>query len=440
MNHSLSILQAILESTPDGLLVTARNGDVLCYNHPYVEMWRIPGELMNNARHQAIFRHCTGQLKDPQQFVSSNEEIYAAWPPQSSDVLEFNDGRIFERYTKAQILEGSNMVRVWSFRDITERRQAEAYKAQLAAIVEFSDDAIIVKDLNSIITSWNAGAEQMFGYRASEVIGSPISILIPPDRLEEETRIMGLIKGGRHVDHYETVGWTKGRKPIDISVTISPVKDSEGNIIGVSKIARNITYRKASQERIVYLAHHDSLTRLPNRALLTDSLKAAIGNASRYSTQFAVLFVDLDRFKLINDTFGHEIGDKLLKIVAERMQSIVRQTDIVSRVGGDEFVVLLSRIRTPSDASRVAENIIATLSQPYHIEQHELLVTASVGISLYPHGGKDVSSLLRNADTAMYSAKGHGKNRYEFYSEDPTRPSPPAGVIGEPRSIGGNPE
>jgi diguanylate cyclase (GGDEF)-like protein len=217
-----------------------------------------------------------------------------------------------------------------------------------------------------------------------------------------------------------------------------PVKDSEGNIIGVSKIARNITYRKASQERIVYLVHHDSLTRLPNRALLTDSLKAAIGNARRYSTQFAVLFVDLDRFKLINDTFGHEIGDKLLKIVAERMQSIVRQTDIVSRVGGDEFVVLLSCIRTPPDAARVAENIIANLSQPCHIEQHELLVTASVGISLYPHGGKDVSSLLRNADTAMYSAKGHGKNRYEFYSEDPIRPSPPAGVIGEPRSIGGN--
>lgn len=196
MNHSLSILQAILESTPDGLLVTARNGDVLCYNHPYVEMWRIPGEFMNNARHQTIFQHCLGQLKDPQQFLNSNEEIYAAWPPESSDVLEFNDGRIFERYTKAQILKGSNMARVWSFRDITERRQAEAYKAQLAAIVEFSDDAILVKDLNGIITSWNAGAEQMFGYRASEVIGSPISVLIPPDRLEEETRIMGLIKGG----------------------------------------------------------------------------------------------------------------------------------------------------------------------------------------------------------------------------------------------------
>jgi diguanylate cyclase (GGDEF)-like protein/PAS domain S-box-containing protein len=420
MNHSLSVLQAIVESTPDGLLVTDKRGRVLCYNHPYVEMWRIPRELMDDATHQTIVQHCLAQLKDPQQFLSSNENIYATWPSESFEVLEFRDDRVFERYTKAQTPEGLHMVRVWGFRDITKRRQAEAYKAQLAAIVESSDDAIIVKDLNGIITSWNAGAEQMFGYQASEIIGSPIAVLIPPERQEEETRIMELIKSGRRAAHFETVRWTKGRKPIDVSVTISPVKDSEGNIIGASKIARDITHRKESRERIEYLAHHDSLTGLPNRASLADSMKAAIGSASRYSIQVAVLFVDLDRFKLINDTLGHEIGDKLLKMVAERMRAAVRQSDIVSRVGGDEFVILLSRIQAPSDAARVAENIIAILSQPYHIGQHELIVTASVGISLYPHGGKDVSSLLRSADAAMYSAKGHGRNRYEFYSEDLT--------------------
>ena len=122
--------------------------------------------------------------------------------------------------------------------------------------------------------------------------------------------------------------------------------------------------------------------------------------------------MDLDRFKPINDSLGHGIGDKLLKIVAERMQSTVRETDTVSRLGGDEFVVLLSRIQAPSDAGRVAENIIAALSQPYHIEQHELVLTASVGVSIYPDSGKDASSLLRSADAAMYSAKGNGRNRY----------------------------
>ena len=406
------MLQAIVESTPYGLLVTDKHGHVLCYNQPYVEMWQIPGEVMINARHQTIFQHYSSQLRDPQQFLRLTEEIYNAWWPESFDILEFIDGRIFERYTKARTLEGPNMVRVWSFRDITERRQAEAYKAQLVAIFESSDDAIIVKDLNGIITSWNAGAERIFGYRSSEIIGSSILKLIPPDRHEEENGIMNLIKSGKRVDHFETVRWGKGKKPIDVSVTISSVKDSDGNIIGASKIARDITQRKESQERIAYLAHYDPLTGLPNRALLADRMKTAIGNASRYSFRFALLFVDLDRFKPINDSLGHEIGDKLLKIVAERMQSTVRQTDTVSRLGGDEFVVLLSRIQAASDAARVAENIIAALSQPYHIEQHELVLTASIGISIYPDSGKDASSLLRSADEAMYSAKGQGRNRY----------------------------
>ena len=130
---------------------------------------------------------------------------------------------------------------------------------------------------------------------------------------------MSLIKSGKRTDHFETVRWGKGKKPIDVSITISPMKDSAGNITGASKIARDITQRKESQERIEYLAHHDSLTGLPNRALLADRLRNAIENARRYSFQLALLFVDLDRFKLINDSLGHEIGDKLLK--ADRRQA-----------------------------------------------------------------------------------------------------------------------
>lgn len=406
------MLQAIVESMPYGLLVTDKHGHMLCYNQPYMDMWRIPPEVMVNARHQIIFEHYSSQLRDPQQFLHSTEVIYGAWLPESFDILEFLDGRVFERHTRARTLEGLNMVRIWSFRDITERRQAETYKAQLAAMVESSDDAIIVKDLNGVITSWNAGAERIFGYQASEIIGSSILELIPPDRHEEENGIMNLVKSGNRVDHFETVRWGKGKKPIDVSVTISAVKNSNGNIIGVSKIARDITGRKESQKRIEYLAHYDPLTGLGNRALLADRMKTAIGNAKRYSFQLAVLFVDLDRFKPINDSLGHEIGDKLLKTVAERMQSKVRETDTVSRLGGDEFVVLLNQVHAASGATRVAENIIAALSQPYHIEQHELMLTASIGISIYPDSGKDASSLLRRADEAMYCAKGQGRNRY----------------------------
>ena len=416
MNHSLSILYAVMESAPYGLLVTNKQGCVLCYNQPYVDMWSIPREFLAHESHQALMQYCSGKLRDPGQFLRSTEEIYATWAPEIFDILEFIDGRVFERYTKARTLEGPNSVLVWSFKDITERRQAEAYKAQLAAMVESSDDAIIVEDLNGIITSWNAGAERIFGHQASEITGSSILALIPPDRHEEENGIVNLVKSGSRVDHFETVWRGKGKKPIDVSVTISAVKDSDGNIIGVSKIARDITERKASQKRIEYLAHYDPLTGLANRVLLADRMKTAIGNARRYSFRLAVLFVDLDRFKPINDSLGHEIGDKLLKTVAERMRSTVREADTVSRLGGDEFVVLLSRVHAASDAAHVAKNIIAALSQPYHIEGHELLLTASIGISIYPDSGKDANNLLRRADEAMYSAKGQGRNRYHACS------------------------
>jgi diguanylate cyclase (GGDEF)-like protein len=185
-------------------------------------------------------------------------------------------------------------------------------------------------------------------------------------------------------------------------------------------LARDVTERKAAERRIMNLAHYDALTGLPNRVLLADRMKVAIQHAARQSRRLAVLFVDLDRFKPINDSFGHDIGDKLLKAVAVRMQGSVRVVDTVSRVGGDEFVVLLSEIELPDDAARVAEKLISGLSQPYRIDEHELLLTASIGICIYPDNGSQPSILLRNADASMYTAKQGGRNRYQFYSDDMT--------------------
>ncbi|PTR17221.1 PAS domain S-box-containing protein/diguanylate cyclase (GGDEF)-like protein [Nitrosospira sp. Nsp2] len=420
LNRSLATLRAVIESAADGMLVTDENGNVLCYNQLYVDMWGIPRELMEAAKHPLLIQYCSNHLKKPQQFQLLTEEIYSIWPPESFDVHQLKDGRVFERFTKIKLVEGRNVGRVWSFRDVTQRKQAEAYTAQLAAIVESSYDAIIVKDLNGIITSWNAGAERIFGYRADEIIGCSIFGLIPRDRLQEESRIMSLIKSGKPVDHFETVRLAKGGKLIDVSVTISPMKDSVGNVIGASKVARDITQRKEAQERIEHLAHYDPLTGLPNRALLADRIKIAIAHADRYSHRLALLFVDLDRFKLVNDSLGHEIGDKLLKVVAERLQSSVRQIDTISRVGGDEFIVLLGQIDSPEDAARVARKIITALSQPHEIEEHELLVSASIGISIYPDSAKDASGLMRNADSSMYCAKEAGRNRYQFYSVELT--------------------
>jgi diguanylate cyclase (GGDEF)-like protein/PAS domain S-box-containing protein len=420
LHRTISMLRATIESTADGLLVTDENGKVLCYNQLYMNMWPIPREIMEAGRHRVILQYCCSCLEDPQQFMRSTEAIYSKWPPESFDLFRLKNGRWFERYTKVKFAEGQKLGRVWNFRDVTERRQAEAATAQLAAIVESSNDAIIMKDLSGIIVSWNTGAERIFGYQASEMIGSSIYRLIPPDRLEEEDRIMGLLRSGKLIDHFETVRLRKGAEPIHISVTISPIKDASGRIIGASKVARDITQRLESQARIQHLAHYDALTGLPNRTLLADRLEIAIGNAARYSNKLALLFVDLDRFKLVNDSLGHGIGDKLLKAVAERMQGSVRHTDTVSRLGGDEFVVLLSQVKTAEDAARVAGKLIAVLSKPYKIEEHELRLSASIGIGIYPDHGSEASVLLRNADASMYSAKEAGRDQYQFYSEELT--------------------
>ncbi|HVW65168.1 MAG TPA: EAL domain-containing protein [Nitrosospira sp.] len=418
LDHAVSTLRAIIESTADGLLVTSKSGKVLYYNQLYMTMWPIPREIMEAGRHQAILQYCCDNLKDPERFLQSTEGIYSAWPPESFDLLQLKNGRWFERYSKAKLAEGQKVSRVWSFRDVTERRRAEMATAQLAAIVESSNDAIIMKDLNGTILRWNAGAERIFGYEASEMTGSSIYRLIPPDRLEEENRIMDLVRNGKLVDHFETVRLRKGNQSIHVSVTISPIKDASGRIIGASKVARDVTQRLESQARIQHLAHYDALTGLPNRILLADRIETAIRNSARHSHKAALLFVDLDRFKPVNDSLGHGIGDKLLKAVAERMQGSVRHTDTVSRLGGDEFIVLLSQIKTADDAAHVASKLIAVLTKPYRIEEHELRLSASIGISIYPEHGSEADVLLRNADSSMYWAKKAGRSQYQFYSED----------------------
>ncbi|MEP6604806.1 MAG: diguanylate cyclase [Nitrosospira sp.] len=420
LKGSEEMLRGIIESTADGILVTDENGRILCYNQLYQDMWPIPSDIIQAGTHQVVLQYCSDYMKDPQQFLVAAMKIYAEWPPESFHTLLLNSGRVFERYSKAKPVSRQHIGRVWSFRDITERRRAEAYTAQLAAIVESSNDAIIVKDLNGIINNWNAGAERLFGYRKSEILGHSITDLIPLDRLDEETRIMSLIKSGKFTDHFETVRLRKGGKTISVSIMISPVKDGAGNIIGASKVARDISQLKESQERIQHLANYDELTELPNRRLLADRMNIAIAHAARCSGRLALLFLDLDRFKPVNDSLGHDVGDKLLKAVAERMQGMVRLTDTTSRFGGDEFIILLSQIDVAENAACVAEKLLMAVSRPYKIGGHVMALTASIGIAIYPEHGKEPSTLLRKADISMYAAKKAGRNQYRFYDEEMT--------------------
>jgi diguanylate cyclase (GGDEF)-like protein len=203
---------------------------------------------------------------------------------------------------------------------------------------------------------------------------------------------------------------------IAVEVSAAPIHDRNGGVIGAVMVAHDVTAARELSMKLARLALHDSLTDLPNRALFGDRLSQATTNAHANGGYAALLYVDLDRFKHINDTLGHAIGDKLLQTVARRLLGCVRNTDTVSRQGGDEFVVLLADIVHIRDAVTCAEKILGTLEAPYQIGEHELRVSASVGVAIFPDDASDADALLRCADFAMYQAKYHGRNNYKLFN------------------------
>ena len=216
---------------------------MLDFNERYADLWNTPKDVLERGAAQPVWEIASHQLAEPSRFLTRREEIFHSTEA-SFDVLALQDGRIIECSSAMLTVDGESVGRLWNFRDITERNLADLASRRLAAIVASSDDGIIGKDLNSIVTSWNAGAERIFGYTAAEMIGSSIMRLIPEDRQEEESEILARIRRGERFDHFETIRIAKDGRPVNVSITVSPIKDSTGHIVGASKVARDITERK----------------------------------------------------------------------------------------------------------------------------------------------------------------------------------------------------
>jgi diguanylate cyclase (GGDEF)-like protein/PAS domain S-box-containing protein len=290
--------------------------------------------------------------------------------------------------------------------DITERMQAEEERSLLASLVESSQDAIFATTPDAIVTSWNQSAERLYGYSAEEMIGQSVYILMPPDRLHRLAKAIQNIKQGQSFGAADTAQIKKDGGRVYTSVTISPIKDPQGNITRASVIARDITKRKALEEQLEHQAFHDILTDLPNRHLFMDRLRQTLRRTTRArKRKVALLFMDLDNFKIVNDSLGHELGDKLLVALVERLRGSLRPEDTLARFGGDEFTVLIENVESPEDVVRVAERIVENLREPFVIEERELFVRASIGIALGDTRTKSEVELLRDADMAMYRAK-----------------------------------
>src|SRR5258708_26507802 len=278
--YALAITRATLEATVDGILALDRTGRVTSWNSKFLEIWRVPPEVIEERDANKVRAVITRQLKDPEGFRARIDKIEAT-ASKSFDLLELTDGRQIERYSEVILVENHPAGRAWSFRNVTERNQSDLVSRRLAAIVDNSDDAIIGKDLNSIITSWNFGAERIFGYTADEMIGTSIIRLIPPDRQEEEQEILSRIRRGERFDHFETIRLAKDGRRLNLSITVTPIKDSTGRVVGASKVARDITERKRAEEE-AEMANRERLRLLESER----EARSQLERASRVKDEF----------------------------------------------------------------------------------------------------------------------------------------------------------
>ena len=301
-------------------------------------------------------------------------------------------------------------------------RAAEGLREQLAFIqqlIEAVPQPIFFKDAQGHYLGVNTAWEKFFGIPREQFIGKSVFELYPnnPDVARKHHAKDEELFAAPGSQSYEAAIVGADGKAHHTIYNKATFNKSDGTVAGLIGTITDITEQNRAEEQIRHMAHHDALTQLPNRMLLHDRIGQAIAQSQRNRDVLALLFIDLDRFKMVNDSLGHAVGDRLLQAVAERLAACMRVSDTIARIGGDEFVVLLCGLAQPEDARQVAQKVLDALAEPVTIDGHELNITPSIGICAYPHDGDDVETLMRNADTAMYHAKQMGRNNCQFFTQ-----------------------
>jgi diguanylate cyclase (GGDEF)-like protein/PAS domain S-box-containing protein len=317
------------------------------------------------------------------------------------------EGKLF------QLPEGSRLIGV--LRDISADKQAEAKLRQAAEVFENTREAIFIADADAHIEAVNPAYARLTGYSANECRGKNWAVL-QGSELMSMSLLQQLIDSGHWQGEMPVRNKHGELSPVWLNISV--ITDAQQRICNYIGVLTDISELRAAQEKLAQLAYFDTLTGLPNRQLLADRLHQEIERARRNKTHLALLYIDLDHFKHVNDTLGHEAGDACLKEMARRMKHVVREADTVARLAGDEFIVLLPDIELPEVAARVAVKLVDALIVPFTIGGHPVCLSASIGIAHYPGDGGDPGELMKAADIAMYDAKNHGRNRYRFYRSE----------------------
>jgi diguanylate cyclase (GGDEF)-like protein/PAS domain S-box-containing protein len=287
-------------------------------------------------------------------------------------------------------------------------------RALLAAIAEECDEAIMSSGPGGAIEIWNNAAAELFGWDQKEAVGAPASVLVPEEREAEADELMRRAWAGEVLGRVETVRVCKHGSRVEVSISLAPVRDKWGRVSGVSQVIRDITQQKASERALAYQAMHDHLTGLPNRSLLEDRMAHALERCRREGQKIGVIFFDLDHFKTVNDTAGHEVGDRLLRAVASRLCQAVRSVDTVARMGGDEFVILCEDITDDTQLDVIVSHIMGAFSDPVVLPDRQLWVSVSAGV-VSGDASSSVTQLLSHADAAMYQAKARARGSVGRY-------------------------
>ena len=548
LRTQLSFTQQLIESIPNPVFYKDPEGRYLGCNAAFEEYTGLP---RNKIIGKTVFEVATPEVAE--RSATSDHALLQSPGSQAYEAQIFHAREEARRdviFNKATFYDPAGAVAgiVGVVVDITQRKKLEADTRAnaelLRAVIQASPLAIIARDNNRVVTMWNPAAERMFGWSEAEVLNTATSI-VPPHLKAETEALRVRAMAGESIILEESQRMRRDGSLVDVSMSIAPVHDEQGNADGtmvtiadisgrkqaeallreseahlrlamdaaqlgmwywecesdrfaysgglaalfgrsdeaadvsyrdlqkslhpedrdlfevtmrhavkqgadfqvdyrvvwpdgsvhwlanraqvhrdasgralrIVGVAMDLTDRKIAEQRIAHMAHHDALTGLPNRVLLRDRIQQAIARAHRNQTQLAVLFIDLDRFKNINDSLGHQLGDRLLQSVASRILACVREGDTVSRVGGDEFVIVIPEIESSADAAAVAGKILEVLGSAFHLHGNDLHVAASIGISLYPSDGGDAETLMRNADTAMYHAKDSGRGNAQYFTQ-----------------------
>ncbi len=406
------LLSSILNSTADGLLVIDRGGKILAWNDMFVSMWNLPLGVMESRHDDLAIAAVLDQVVDAEGFLSRIRELYAHPEEESFETINLKDGRIFERLSRPLGPKHHIQGRVWSFRDATVQRLAERSlresEMRFRAFAEGAACALLIYRGDQIVFA-NRWAIDVFG----DIVGKPFWTHVHPDDVEI-ARARGRARARRHsveghydvrlIDREGAVRW--------FEVTGSAIElDGQPAVLTT---AYDITKRKEAEDHTRHVAFHDTLTDLPNRALFIDRADAALSLARREGGQVGVILLDIDRFKNVNDSLGHDAGDELIKRSADRLREALRGSDTVARLGGDEFAILLPGLKS-DETVRVARKVLEAMRQPFLVAGRELRVSVSLGLAIGPQDGEDVQTLLKSSDTAMYRAKDAGRDRLQLF-------------------------